>query len=158
MIVKCYVHSELCVASRFYSELVIIRLESFDKVVCVVLRSIFDAVIVHHETEGDIAGKVFKMAWRVWTLNVTVRLKVRDETTLAETTGLRKTVHALADFEVNGVVVKERFKVVGGYSGGGEFGALDANVLIAGGRKWSAKIKVFDVNSKPFLAFGYSGL
>ncbi len=47
---------------------------------------------------------------------------------------------------------------MGGYSGGGEFGALDANVLIAGRRKWSAKIKIFDVNSKPFLAFRYSGL
>ncbi len=48
--------------------------------------------------------------------------------------------------------------MLGHCSGVGEFGALDADVLIAGGRKWSAKIKVFDVNSKPFLAFGYSGL
>ncbi len=158
VIVESYVHAEVGIASRFDSELVIIRLESFDKVVCVFLRSIFDAEVVHHETEGDVAGKVFKKAWYVGTLHVTVRLKVRDETKLAETTGLRETVHALADFEVDGVVVEERFKVVGGYSGGGKFGALDANVLIAGGRKWSAKIKVFDVNSKPFLAFGYSGL
>jgi hypothetical protein len=35
-----------------------------------------------------------------------MRLKVRDETKLAETTGLRETVHALADFEVDGVVVE----------------------------------------------------
>ncbi len=47
---------------------------------------------------------------------------------------------------------------MGGYSCGGKFCALDANVLIAGGRKRSAKIKIFDVNSKSFLAFGYSGL
>jgi hypothetical protein len=109
-------------------------------VVRVLLRSIFDAEIVHHETEGDIAGKMFKKAWRVGTLNIAVRLKVRDDTKLAETTGLRKTIHAFADFEVDGVVVKKRFKVVGGYSGGGEFGALDVDVVIAGGRKWSVKI------------------
>ena len=158
MIVKCYVHSEVCVASRFNCELVIIGLESCDKVVCIFLRSIFYAEVVHHETEGDVAGKVFKEAWRVGTLYVTVRLKVRDEAKLAETTGLRETVHALADFEVDGVVVEKRFKVVGYYSGGGKFCALDANILIAGGRKRSAKIKIFDINSKPFLAFGYSGL
>ena len=106
VIVKCYVHSEVCVASRFYCELVIIGLKSCDKVVCIFLRSIFDAEVVHHETEGDVAGKVFKEAWRVGTLYVTVRLKVRDEAKLAETTGLRETVHALADFEVDGVVVE----------------------------------------------------
>ena len=72
MIVESYVHAEVGIASRFDSELVIIRLESFDKVVRVLLRSIFDAEIVHHETEGDIAGRMFKKAWRVGTLNITV--------------------------------------------------------------------------------------
>jgi hypothetical protein len=124
----------------------------------VLLCSIFDAKVVYHETEGDVAGKVFEEAWHVGTLDITVRLKVRDETKLAETTGLRETIHTLADFEVDGIVVEEGFKVVGGYSGGGEFVALDADVLIAGGRKWSAEVKIFDVDCKPFLAFGYSGL
>jgi hypothetical protein len=99
-----------------------------------------------------------KEAWSVRTLKVAVRLKMRDETKLAQTTGLRETIHALADFKVDGVVVEEEFKVVRGYSGGGDFVALNADVLIAGGRKWSAKVKIFDVDREPFLAFGYSGL
>ncbi len=119
VLVESDVHAEVGIAGRFDSELVIIRLKSCDKVVRVFLRSIFDAEIVHHETEGDIAGEMFKEAWRVGTLNIAVRLKMRDETKLAETTGLRETVHALADFEVDGVVVEKRFKVVGGYSGAG---------------------------------------
>ncbi len=120
MLVESDVHAEVGIAGRFDSELVIVRLESFDKVVCVLLCSIFDAETVHHETEGDIAGEMFKEAWRVETLNIiAVRLKVRDETKLAETTSLSETIHALADFEVDGVVVEKRFKVVGGDSGGG---------------------------------------
>ena len=68
---------------------------------------------------------------------------------MAETTGLRETIHALANFEVNGVVVEEGFKVVCGDSGVGDFVAFNAYVFIAGGRKWSAKVKIFDVNREP---------
>ncbi len=138
MFIEGDVHSEVGVAGRFDGELVIVRLESFDEVVRVLLCSVFDAEVVHHETEGDVACELFEQAGRVGTLNIAVRLKVRDETKLAKTTGLRETIHAhaLADFEViDGVVVEKRFKVVSGYSGSGEFVALDADVLAHNGRK-----------------------
>ena len=83
MLVESDVHAEVGIAGRFNSELIIVRLESLDKVVSVFLCSIFDTEIIHHETEGDIAGEMFKEAWRVGTLKVAVRLKMRDETKLA---------------------------------------------------------------------------
>jgi hypothetical protein len=135
------VRSEVGATGRFNGELVIVRLESFDEVFRVLLCSVLDAEVVHHETEGDAAGEVFEQAWRVGTLNIAVRLKVRDKTKLAETTGLRETIHALADFEVDGDVVEKRFNVVVGYSGSGDFIALDADVLIMGGGKGSAEAK-----------------
>jgi hypothetical protein len=73
-------------------------------------------------------------------------------------TGLRETVHALADFEVYGVVVEQGFEVVGGDSGSGDFVALNADVYKSGRRKESAEIEIFDINSEPFLSLGYSGL
>ena len=159
MLVEGDVHAEVGIAGGFNCELVIVRLESLDKVVSVFLCPIiFDAEIINYETEGDVAGEMFEEAWRVGTLKVAVRLKMRDETKLAETTGLRETIHALANFEVNGVVVEEGFKVVCGDSGVGDFVAFNAYVFIAGGRKWSAKVKIFDVNREPFLPFRYSGL
>ncbi len=122
----------------------------------VILCSVFDAEVVHHETERDIASDMLEEARRVRALNVAVRLKMRDKTKLAETTGLRETIHAFAYFEINGVVVKHGFKVVGGDSGSGEFVALNADVLKTGRWKGSAELKIFDINGKPFFAIGYS--
>ena len=47
---------------------------------------------------------------------------------------------------------------MGGNDVGGKFVAFNSYVLEAGGGKRSAEVKLFDVDSKPFLAFGYSGL
>ncbi len=152
------VHPEVCITGGFNGELGIVRLESGDEMVGVILCSVFDAKVVHKETECDVAGEMFEQAGRVRALDVAVRLKMRDKAKLAEATGLRETIHAFAYFKVDGVVVEEGFKVVGGYSGGREFVALNSYVLKAGGGKESAEVKVFDIDGKPFLAFGYSGL
>ncbi len=53
------VHAEVGIAGGFNCELVIVRLESLDMVVSVFLCSIFDAEIIHYETEGDVAGEMF---------------------------------------------------------------------------------------------------
>ena len=47
---------------------------------------------------------------------------------------------------------------MGGNDVGGKFVAFNSYVLETGGGKRSAEIKIFDIDSKPFLAFGYSGL
>ena len=71
---------------------------------------------------------------------------------------MRETIHAFAYFKINGVVVEEGFKVVCSYGVFWEFVALNSDVLKAGGGKGSAEVKIFDIDGKPFLAFGYSGL
>ncbi len=47
---------------------------------------------------------------------------------------------------------------MGGNDVGGKFVAFNSYVLEARGGKRSAKVKIVDVDSKPLLAFGYSGL
>ena len=47
---------------------------------------------------------------------------------------------------------------MGGNDVDGKFVAFNWYVLETGGGKRSAEVKIFDIDSKPFLAFGYSGL
>ncbi len=72
----------------------------------VILCSVFDAEVIHNETERNFAGGVGEQAGRVGALDVAVRLKMRDKTKLAEATSLRETIHTLAYFKVDGVVVE----------------------------------------------------
>ncbi len=105
---------------------------------------------------------MLKEAGSVRALDVAMRLKMRDETEtkFAWTAGLRESVHTLADFKVDDVVVEQGFEVVGGDSDSGEFVALNADVFKSGGRKrkGSAEIEIFYINSEPFLSLGCSGL
>ena len=106
MFVEDDLHSELCVAGGFNGELVIVRLEGSDEMVGVILCAVFDAEVIHNETESNVAGGMGEQAGRVGALDVAVRLKMRNKTELAEATSLRETIHTLAYFKVDGVVVE----------------------------------------------------
>ena len=72
----------------------------------VILCPVFDAEVIHNETERDVAGGMVEQAGRVGALDVAVRLKMRNKTELAEATSLRETIHTLAYLKVYGVVVE----------------------------------------------------
>jgi hypothetical protein len=44
-----------------------------------ILCSVFDAEVIHNETERNVAGETFKQTGRVRALDVAVRLKMRDK-------------------------------------------------------------------------------
>jgi hypothetical protein len=77
------VHPEVCVTGGFNGELVIVGLEGSDKMVGVILCSVFDAEVIHNETERNVAGGMGEQAGRLEALDVAVRLKIRDKTKLA---------------------------------------------------------------------------
>jgi hypothetical protein len=49
----------------------------------VVLGTILDAKVIHHQTESDVASVMLKEAGSVRALGVAMRLKMRAETKLA---------------------------------------------------------------------------
>ena len=83
VIVEGDVHPEVGVTGGFNGELVIVGLEGGYEMVGVILCSVFDAEVVHNETERDVEGGMGEQAGRVGALDVAVRLEMRDKTKLA---------------------------------------------------------------------------
>jgi hypothetical protein len=80
--------------------------------ICVRLRAISHAEIIHDETKGDVASFVLEEAGSIGALVVAVFGEMRDEAKLTEAASLWESVHAFSNLKIDSVVVKKRFQVV----------------------------------------------
>ena len=124
----------------------------------IVLRSIANAEIVHDESEHDVACVVFEEAWSISALGVAMASKVVHESNLREAAGLWKSVHALANFEVNKAAMFHAVEVASAHDFLGNHFERDAKILISRGRERCAQVKICDVKCAPFFVAGHDGV
>ncbi len=107
------VHSQVSIAVWLDRQVVLVGAESGNEMICVRLRAISHTKIVHDETKDDVASFVLEETWCIGALVVAVFGEMRDEAKLTEAASLGKSIHTFSYLKIDGVVVKERFQVVG---------------------------------------------
>ncbi len=131
VVVERYFHAEVEIAVRPNGELIIVQAEGRFEMRKVGLSPVSDAKIVDNECEHNVSRCMAEQAGGVGTLGVTMAGQMFDQANLRQTTGLRQSIHALADFEKNETAVFEAVELVASHDFVWDHLDGDSNVFVS---------------------------
>ena len=124
-------------------DLLVMVAEALDEMVGMFFANVFYAKIIYNEAKTDRAPSVAPESWCVADRCVGIGVEETGQLLFREDPGLRETIHAASDFDVDSSIVDKVLEFVVGDDFVGDGSDRDEHVLIV--IHWCAEIVIFDI-------------